>query len=59
MKPGKGAQIARSAGTSAQVLAKEGNYATLRLKSGEVRKDLISCSATIGLVGHSEHNLRK
>lgn len=59
MKPGKGAQIARSAGTSAQVLAKEGNYATLRLKSGEVRKVLTSCRATIGEVGHSEHNLRK
>ena len=59
MKPGKGAQIARSAGTSAQVLAKEGNYATLRLKSGEVRKVLTSCRATIGEVGHSELNLRK
>ena len=59
MKPGKGAQIARSAGTSAQLLAKEGNYATLRLKSGEVRKILITCRATIGEVGHSEHNLRK
>ena len=59
MKPGKGAQLARSAGTSAQLLAKEGNYATLRLKSGEVRKVLISCRATIGEVGHSEHNLRK
>ena len=55
MKPGKGAQIARSAGTSAQLLAKEGNYATLRWKSGEVRKILISCRATIGEVGHSEH----
>ena len=59
MKPGKGAQIARSAGSSAQLLAKEGNYATLRLKSGEVRKVLTSCRATIGEVGHSEHNLRK
>ena len=59
MKPGKGAQIARSAGASVQVLAKEGNYATLRLKSGEVRKVLISCKATIGEVGHQEHNLRK
>ena len=59
LKPGKGAQIARSAGTSAQLLAKEGNYATLRLKSGEVRKVLMSCKATIGEVGHSEHNLRK
>ena len=59
MKPGKGAQIARSAGASVQVLAKEGNYATLRLKSGEVRKVLITCRATIGEVGHQEHNLRK
>jgi len=59
MKPGKGAQIARSAGTSAQLLAREGNYATLRLKSGEVRKVLTACRATIGEVGHSEHNLRK
>ena len=59
MKPGKGAQIARSAGSSARLLAREGNYATLRLKSGEVRKVLTSCRATIGEVGHSEHNLRK
>ena len=59
MKPGKGAQIARSAGSSAQLLAREGNYATLRLKSGEVRKILTSCRATIGEVGHSENNLRK
>ena len=59
MKPGKGAQIARSAGASAQLLAREGNYATLRLKSGEVRKVLTACRATIGEVGHSEHNLRK
>jgi large subunit ribosomal protein L2 len=59
MKPGKGAQIARSAGSSAQLLAREGNYATLRLKSGEVRKVLTACRATIGEVGHSEHNLRK
>ena len=59
MKPGKGAQIARSAGSSAQLLAREGNYATLRLKSGEVRKVLTTCRATIGEVGHSEHNLRK
>ena len=59
MKPGKGAQIARSAGSSAQLLAREGNYASLRLKSGEVRKILTSCKATIGEVGHSEHNLRK
>jgi len=59
MKPGKGAQLARSAGASAQLQAKEGNYTTLRLKSGEVRKILSSCRATIGEVGHTEHNLRK
>ena len=59
MKSGKGAQLARSAGASAQLLAKEGNYATLRLRSGEVRKTLTSCKATIGQVGHIEHNLRK
>jgi large subunit ribosomal protein L2 len=59
MRPGKGAQLARSAGASAQLLAKEGNYALLRLRSGEVRKILISCRATIGEVGHIEHNLRK
>ncbi len=59
MKPGKGAQLARSAGASVQLLAKEGSYATLRLKSGEVRRVLVDCRATIGEVGNSEHNLRK
>ncbi|WP_126456450.1 50S ribosomal protein L2 [Sulfuriflexus mobilis] len=59
MKPGKGAQIARSAGTSAQLVAREGQYATLRLRSGEMRKIHIDCRATIGEVGMSEHNLRK
>ncbi len=59
MKPGKGAQLARSAGTSVQLLAREGSYATLRLKSGEVRKVLTECRATIGEVGNSEHSLRK
>ncbi|MBT4962597.1 MAG: 50S ribosomal protein L2 [Francisellaceae bacterium] len=59
MRPGKGAQIARSAGTSAQLLAREGRYATLRLKSGEMRKILAECRATIGEVSKSEHNLRK
>lgn len=59
MKPGKGAQIARSAGTSAQLVAREGQYATLRLRSGEMRKIHIDCRATIGEVGLSEHNLRK
>lgn len=59
MRPQKGAQLARSAGCSVQLLAKEGSHATLRLKSGEVRKVLIECRATIGEVGNSEHNLRK
>lgn len=59
LKPGKGAQLARSAGTSLQLVAKEGEYATLRLKSGEMRKVLASCRATIGEVSNSEHNLRK
>jgi large subunit ribosomal protein L2 len=59
LKPGKGAQIARSAGTSAQLVAKEGRYVTLRLKSGEVRKVLADCRAAIGEVSKSEHSLRK
>lgn len=58
MKPGKGAQIARSAGTSAQLLAKEGAYVTLRLRSGEMRKIFSECKATIGEVCNSEHSLR-
>ena len=58
MKPGKGAQIARSAGTGVQVLAKEGAYVTLRLRSGEMRKVPADCRATIGEVGNSEHSLR-
>lgn len=58
MKPGKGAQIARSAGTSAQLLARDGAYVTLRLRSGEMRKILAECRATIGEVGNSEHALR-
>ena len=58
MKPGKGAQIARSAGTSAQLLAREGIYVTLRLRSGEMRKIHVNCRATIGEVGNSEHGLR-
>ena len=57
MKPGKGAQMARSAGTSAQLVAREGAYATLRLRSGEMRKVLSECRATIGEVSNSEHNL--
>ena len=58
MRPGKGAQIARSAAASAQLVAREGRYATLRLKSGEMRKLLSDCRATIGEVSNSEHNLR-
>ena len=58
MKPGKGAQIARSAGASAQLVAREGNYATLRLRSGEMRKVLSECRATMGEVSNSEHSLR-
>ena len=57
LKPGKGAQLARSAGTSAQLVAREGTYATLRLRSGEMRRVLTSCRATIGEVSNSEHNL--
>ena len=59
LKPGKGAQIVRAAGGSAQIVAREGTYATLRLRSGEMRKVHIDCRATIGEVGHNEHNLRK
>ena len=58
MKPGKGAQIARSAGTSLQLVAREGDYATLRLRSGEMRKVLSECRATLGEVSNSEHSLR-
>jgi len=59
MKPGKGAQLARSAGTSAQLVARDGQYATLRLRSGEMRKVLSECRATLGEVSNSEHSLRK
>ncbi len=59
MKPGKGAQIARSAGTSAQLVAREGAYATIRLRSGEMRKVLAECRATLGEVSNSEHSLRQ
>jgi len=58
MMPGKGAQIARSAGTSVQLLAREGSYAQLRLRSGEIRRVHIDCKATIGEVGNEEHSLR-
>jgi large subunit ribosomal protein L2 len=57
LKPGKGAQIARSAGASAQLIAREGQYATLRLRSGETRKVMTECRATLGEVGNSEHSL--
>jgi large subunit ribosomal protein L2 len=59
MKPGKGGQLVRSAGGSAQLVAREGTYATLRLRSGEMRRIHIDCRATVGEVGHGEHNLRK
>ncbi len=58
MKPGKGAQLARSAGTSAQFVARDGGYATLRLRYGEMRKVLADCRAVIGEVGNGEHSLR-
>ncbi len=58
MMPGKGAQIARAAGTSVQLLAREGSYAQLRLRSGEIRKVHVDCRATLGEVGNEEHNLR-
>ena len=57
--PGKGAQIARSAGGSVQLLAREGTYAQLRLRSGEIRRIHVECRATIGEVGNEENNLRK
>jgi len=57
LKQGKGAQLVRSAGTSAQLIAREGQYATLRLRSGEIRKVLTDCRATIGEVGNVEHNV--
>jgi len=58
LKPGKGSQIARSAGTSLQLVAREGAYATLRLRSGEMRKVLSECRATLGEVSNGEHSLR-
>jgi large subunit ribosomal protein L2 len=59
MKPGKGAQVARSAGAGVQVVAREGEYVTVRMRSGEMRKIHVNCRATIGEVGNDEHNLRK
>jgi len=58
LKPGKGAQIARSAGSSAQLVARDGKHATLRMRSGEMRRVLSECRATLGEVGNSEHSLR-
>jgi len=58
LKPGRGAQLARSAGASVQLVAREGSYATLRLRSGEMRRVLSECRATLGEVGNAEHNLR-
>ena len=58
LQPGKGAQMARSAGTSVQLLAREGSYAQLRLRSGEVRRVHVDCKATLGEVGNEEHSLR-
>lgn len=59
LSPGKGAQLARSAGSSVQLLGRDGIYAQLRLRSGEIRKVNIDCKATIGEVGNEEHNLRQ
>jgi large subunit ribosomal protein L2 len=55
LQPGRGGQLARSAGTAAQVMAKEGEYAQVRLPSGEVRRVLLVCTATVGQVGNTEH----
>jgi large subunit ribosomal protein L2 len=59
LQPGGGAKMARSAGTSVQLLARDGNYAQLRLRSGEIRKVHVNCRATIGEVGNEEHSLRQ
>jgi large subunit ribosomal protein L2 len=59
MKAGKGGQLVRSAGGAAQIAAREGVYATVRLRSGEARRIHVECRATVGEVGHGEHNLRK
>lgn len=59
LMPGKGAQMARAAGTSVQLLAREGSYAQIRLRSGEIRRVHVDCRATIGEVGNEENNLRK
>jgi large subunit ribosomal protein L2 len=59
LKPGKGAQLARSAGAAVQLVAREGQYATVRLRSGEMRKVPVDCRATLGEVSNNEHSLRK
>ena len=59
LKPGKGAQLARSAGAAVQLVAREGQYATIRLRSGEMRKVPVDCRATLGEVSNNEHSLRK
>ena len=59
LKPGKGAALARSAGTYAQLIAREGKYATIKLPSGETRLILASCRATVGIVSNPDHNLEK
>ena len=59
LQPGKGAQLARAAGSAVQLLAREGSYAQVRLRSGEVRRIHVECRATIGEVGNGEHALRK
>jgi large subunit ribosomal protein L2 len=58
LKPGKGAQLARSAGAYVQLIAREGDYATIRLRSGELRKVPVECKATVGVVSNGDHNLR-
>ena len=58
LKPGKGAQLARSAGAYVQLIAREGDYATIRLRSGELRKVPVECKASIGVVSNNDHNLR-
>ena len=58
MRPGKGAQIARAAGTTARLVAKDGKFATLSLSSGEMRKILLSCRATVGVISNEQHNLQ-
>ena len=59
LKPGKGAAMARSAGSYAQLIAREGKYATIKLPSGETRLVLTTCRATVGTVSNSDHNLEK